>query len=614
MSEATYEVPQELSWPYPVRYGVVNEVSTDVLILGGGLAGGFAAVAAARNGAKVTVIEKAGMQRSGHAGGGLDHWEDVVVPGVSTVTAEQLARARLNNHLGYGFEDHYRVTAEEGWERLLDLEKMGIKIRDNEDKYVGAIHRDERSKLLFAHDPRANATVVLWGAGPAGKPKSGIKWALYNECKRLGVDVHNRCMATSLLTQGGKQGARVVGATAMNIRTGEFYVVKAKATVVTTGYVSRLWFYAGNQWRGNWGYEGAGVTNTGDGMAMAFRAGAELINMESSIPSRAAFGSSNQPIAGGAGLDDRRGDSLWPAMIVDSEGKPVPTMMGPYRNPHGLGIGNVQFFMAPGASDKWDGEALREMIKEGKVLPPLFVSLSTLPEPDRRVIKEVNQGNEGGWLGQMNLGKEWGDEETEYQRPYIPRYGREPNRSASGVYINTEAETTLEGLFAGGDHAAGSVDASGAGVWGYRAGDRAAKYAKKAAAAVLQPKQVEDEKARAYAPVRRTEGLSWRELTLDGKYIMTTYCSDIKTEGLLKRGLRANDEVKKQELPKLYARNPHELMRALETMNIITVGEAILHSSLARQASSKALGFFRTDYPEMDPPEWRKWITVAMKK
>jgi len=215
-------------WPYPLRYKTTNEISTDVLVLGGGLAGGFAAMAAAQKGAKVALVEKAAMQRSGAAGGGLDHWQDVFIPGVSTVTAEQLAKARSRNHDGYAMEELFYISAKEGWERLLDLEKIGIKIRDTDDEYVGAIQRDERSKLLFAHDARANTTVIFWGAGPPGKPRGGVKYALYNECKRLGVEVYNRVMATSLLTEGGQQGARVVGATAVNVRTGEFYIFKAK--------------------------------------------------------------------------------------------------------------------------------------------------------------------------------------------------------------------------------------------------------------------------------------------------------------------------------------------------------------------------------------------------
>jgi len=55
---------------------------------------------------------------------------------------------------------------------------------------------------------------------------------------------------------------------------------------------------------------------------------------------------------------------------------------------------------------------------------------------------------------------------------------------------------------------------------------------------------------------------------------------------------------------------PIKLMRTLEVFNILTCNEIILHSSWARKASSGYLDFFRLDYPEMDPPDWQKWVTV----
>jgi len=63
-----------LNWPYPVGYGAEKEVDSDVLILGGGLAGCFAAISAVRQGAKVALVDKAGTKRSGSAGSGIDHW------------------------------------------------------------------------------------------------------------------------------------------------------------------------------------------------------------------------------------------------------------------------------------------------------------------------------------------------------------------------------------------------------------------------------------------------------------------------------------------------------------------------------------------------------------
>ena len=609
-----------VEWPYQINYDKENEVNTDVLVLGGGLAGCFAAIGTARKGAKVTIVEKAATIRSGCAGGGMDHWQEIFIPGVTKVSAEQMTKARSQNHDGYFMEDMNLVTAKEAWDRLLDLEKMGVKIRDTEDEYKGSIHRDNETKLLFAHDAAAKHSVIFWGAGEFGKAKQGMKPAMYKECKQLGMEIYDRVMATSLLTENGKQGARVVGAIGVNVRTGEFYVFKSKATIITTGWVTRLWFYSGTEWRAGWGHQGFGVpANTGDGMSMAFRAGAELVNMESSQPGAPGFGSNSGPIPGVSSLHDKRGDSVWPTTVIDSTGKVIPTAFSPYRPPgYHLSVGSQACFLGPGGLNKWDGEALMTLVREGKVVAPLYLDTPSLSEEDRKVIFEVNEVNEGGWAASNKAaevagrGHDPSKDMIEIQDPYIPRYGREMKwgGAGGGILIDTDAKASLEGLYSAGDLTPGSVNATGAAVFGWRAGNSAADYAPKAAEPVVDRKQVDDEKVRVYGPIERKEGITWKELNLAVKYIMTTYCNEVKNEAMLKEGLEAFKEVREQEVPKLYATTPHELMHVVETLNLIDIGEAILHSSLARKASSQALGFFRPDYPEMDSPEWRKWIVV----
>ena len=61
-------------WPYAVNYGKEKEIETDVLIIGGGLAGCYAAISAAKKGMSVAVVEKGAVIRSGSAGSGIDHW------------------------------------------------------------------------------------------------------------------------------------------------------------------------------------------------------------------------------------------------------------------------------------------------------------------------------------------------------------------------------------------------------------------------------------------------------------------------------------------------------------------------------------------------------------
>jgi succinate dehydrogenase/fumarate reductase flavoprotein subunit len=91
---------------------------------------------------------------------------------------------------------------------------------------------------------------------------------------------------------------------------------------------------------------------------------------------------------------------------------------------------------------------------------------------------------------------------------------------------------------------------------------------------------------------------------------MQNYCGAVKSDDLLNEGLRGLEELRQNEASRLYARNPHDLLRAQETLNVLTNAELVIHSCLARKASSQQLLFTRLDYPEMDPPEWHKFVTV----
>ena len=78
----------------------------------------------------------------------------------------------------------------------------------------------------------------------------------------------------------------------------------------------------------------------------------------------------------------------------------------------------------------------------------------------------------------------------------------------------------------------------------------------------------------------------------------------------MRLGLALLADLRDAELSKGYAANPHELGRMLECQTILTVGEMVMHASLARKASSEHLEFMRLDYPAVDPPEWHKLLPM----
>jgi len=248
---------------------------------------------------------------------------------------------------------------------------------------------------------------------------------------------------------------------------------------------------------------------------------------------------------------------------------------------------------------------------------------------ERRVLWGVMVGNEG----RTNLAvyKEYGKagfdpDKDMLQVPFLPSnaYGgsatwmakettpvqwREMGRPGCTTVVDWNLKTTLDGLYAAG-YVIGSTDSSGSSTTGRYAGRNAWKWAQTVEQLPYDRAQVEAEKARIYAPVTRGDGMGWKELRIGLCRVMQDYCGGERNEEGLKLGLKWFDSIEEQELQELCARNPHELGRAIECMSHIGVGRMIMYGSLGRRASSKLYDFHRLDYPEMDPPEWDKYVTI----
>ena len=95
--------------------------------------------------------------------------------------------------------------------------------------------------------------------------------------------------------------------------------------------------------------------------------------------------------------------------------------------------------------------------------------------------------------------------------------------------------------------------------------------------------------------------------------VMQFYCGDPKEGEVMKLGLKLLDDIGEEIATNSFATDPHKLARTLEVMDILTFSKLIINACLARKASSSLLGFRRWDYPEMEPEEWHKFVTVRQK-
>jgi succinate dehydrogenase/fumarate reductase flavoprotein subunit len=179
-----------------------------------------------------------------------------------------------------------------------------------------------------------------------------------------------------------------------------------------------------------------------------------------------------------------------------------------------------------------------------------------------------------------------------------------------GIMNDWTLRTNLEGLYAAGDQLFASNCHGHAAATGHYAGRHAAAYARQASEPQIDPEQVQAERDRIFAPLDRTAGVRWKDLALRVTQVMKECGGAERNQELLEKGLALLGDIQSGEATRLFAVNPHELLRAIETLSVLSNAELVLHASLARRASSKQLNFIRTDYPEMDPPEWHKFVTV----
>ena len=611
-------------WPYPIKYDEVNEISADVLIIGGGIAGCHAAINAAREGAKVVVVEKGNAKRSGLGGAGVDHWNHACTNPCSKVTPKEWT-TYIMEFVGHYLNGpaHY-IAAKESWDALLDCEQMGVRIRDEEDEFKGADFRDDETRLMFSYDYVNKHNLRVWG--------HNIKPCLYKEMKRLGVTICDRIMMTSLLNENGAQGARIVGATGVNVRTGAFYIFTSKAAVITTAKPSRNWMFQLEQAGG--GGDLLQLNMSGDGHAAAWKAGAAFVGMESAWP----FGSGLGYIPYGVG----NADNTWHGTtIVDSMGKEVawadmsgrPINTREERNRPGpgekfiigSGVGadtNPFKPPTPRPKDMVDG------VLKGEYVPPFYADLPGMPKHARRVIFGMMVGNEGKTRISVydKLTKAGFDPDRDMlQVPVLPPEGymipaywigginlaTTRNSGLGGFWVDWDLRTSLEGLYSAGESLFGHNYHAFAAATGRYAGRNAARYALSSPETKIDQGQIDKERARCYAPVKQDRGgAGWKELNAAITRIMLDYCGMTKNETVMQTGLSVLKDLKETEAATAYAANPHELGRLLECHSVIATSEMVLNACLARKGSNPLLMFTRHDYPETDPAEWSKWLSI----
>ncbi len=520
----------------------------DVLVIGGGTAGPMAAVKAKQSNPdlNVVVLEKANVKRSGAISMGMDGLNNAVIPGHAT--PEQYVKEITVANDGIVNQKTVMAYAQKSFDMIKQLDEWGIKFEKDEtgDYNVKKVHH--------------MGTYVL--PMPEGHH---MKKVLYRQLRRHRVSVVNRFMATRLFKDSE---GKICGAFLLNPRTGETAVIRAKTVILCTGAAGRLGLPSSGYLFGT--YENP--TNAGDGYSLAYHAGAEL-----------------------SGLECYQINPL----IKDYNGPACAYVTGPMGGYTANAQGN-RFIEC----DYWSGQMMMEFYKElegGK--GPVFLKLDHLAEETVEEIEEILHTNERPSRGRFHerRGTNYREKMVEM---HISEIGFCSGHSASGVWVDENARTTVPGLYAAGD--LGSVPHNymlGAFVYGELAGVDAASYCAEHALGEIDPEEVEKEKQRVLAPLQREDGIPPAQMEYKLRRMVNDYLQPPKVTRKMEIGLDRFAEIR-QDLDMLCANDPHELMRAMEVHFILDCAEMAAHSSLYRTESRWGLYHYRVDYPQVDEDNW----------
>ncbi|MDT8377905.1 MAG: FAD-binding protein [Desulfotignum sp.] len=520
-----------------------ERIETDVLCIGGGIAGLMAAIRAAEAGASVVVAEKGNVEYSGCGRMGNDHFEthipEVHGPDREAWIEELLRTAKGEILIG---KDLLRAQFLRAYDIVKLWDDWGIPM-----KYKG---RWEFSGHSFP-----------------GRPMTHVKYEgrfqkkiLAKEARKRGVTIVNRVMMRDLVCNCG----RVIGAVGTHTREDKLFVFEAKAVVLGTGKCSRLYPPLTPGWLSN---DPHGGSQSGDGRAMAYRAGAMLQNLEMA----------QRHI--GPKYFTRFGQATWVGVVKDWDGRPAGTFVSKPDRRYGDMICEVNK-LAP-----------EQYTNTGK--GPLYMDCTDITEEDHAYMMHWMENE-----GYTAMTEYMAAEGIDFKKHPI-EFATYPLRGGGLIVADGNAKTSLDGLYAAGDEAFGDISA--AATFGYISGENAAAYAR-----VIGKKNIEKdnpvitETRRIIDDIRGHEnGPDWEETSVALQQTMSDYGGKVRNAALLKQGLQHLRRIRSKARNTLMAKNPHETARCLEVLNLLELGELTFLMALNRKETRGLHN--RPDYPFTDP-------------
>lgn len=545
-------------------------VKTDVLVIGSEASGAKAAIEALEEGLDVLVVTKGLVGRSGDtilAGGGvqapLGHVDPQDSPDVFFQDVVKGGDYLNNQKL---VEELVRLSVTE----VPKMEAWGLPFLKRGDKF---------EQLLY---PGSTYPRGLKVEGYRLGPK--LTAVLGSQLGRVKAKTMEDIFVTKLLTSGGE----VAGACGVSLRNGEFILFRAKNVILGAGGCSQLY-----------GKTDSSRDATGDGMMLAYEAGAELMDME--------FQQFFPYCCYTPGLEM----SIIPASLRYRLHAKLYNSLGEAFMERYLPLAKDWGLRDPTARAIY----LENAYGRGSPHGGAYISCSHLP---RNLIDDFIMREKPPFMKSLEAA---GID----IRKHALETGPGAHYSMGGIRVNEKCETGINRLYAAGEVAAGMdgaerIDGGPAITWcltmGFLAGKRAARDARRSGWMDIDSSAVERERDRINALWSRRKGIRAFEIKNTIKEIMWENCSLIRNREGLEKGLEGIRRIRDDEIPHLCVPASTRaynkgMIEALEATNMVSLAEMVMASALMREESRKS--HFRSDFPDRDNMKWFKNIVVRKR-
>jgi len=539
----------------------IKTISTDVLIIGSGGAGSRAAIEVDDAGLKAIIVSKGLSFRSGCTGMAEGGYNAVF----KTVDKDDSIDAHFNDTLKGGSylndKKLVEILVSESPKRLVDLENYGALFDRQESGEIDQRPFGGQSFRRTCYQGDRTGAELLN--------------ALKEEIIRRDIECIDEVMITSLVTDGNQ----VIGATGLNLKDSSLIYFKAKATILASGGAGQLYPVTSNTFQKN-----------GDGYAISYRAGANLVDMEQV--------------------------QFHPTGMVAPESKKGVLVTEAVRAEGGKLINSEgERFMSKYAPEKME--------------------LATRDVVARSIYQEIIEGrgteNGGVYLDISHLDDDYIDEKLETMVLQFENVGVDikhgpievaptAHHFMGGLKINTDASSSLDNLFGAGEVCGGVHGANRLGgnaladtqVFGRIAGVSASKAAKESELKSNE-EMVREEASRIEGLVKKGS-IKPKEFKNRIKNLMWEKVAIVREEKTLNEALGQLQEMQK-ELVNLDVSDKKQyntdLVTALEVINMVEICILTVKSAIIRRESRGA--HFRSDFPETND-EWKKSIIINKNK